>query len=51
MPQISQKSSAMPASAIRKLVPFSEAAEAAGIKVYHLNVGAPDIKSPNCSFD
>ena len=41
----------MPASAIRKLVPFSEAAEAAGIKVYHLNVGAPDIKSPSCSFD
>ena len=40
----------MPASAIRKLVPFSEAAEASGIKVYHLNVGAPDIKSPDCSF-
>lgn len=40
----------MPASAIRKLVPFSDAAAAAGIKVYHLNVGAPDIKSPDCAF-
>lgn len=48
MPDISHKSAAMPASAIRKLVPYSEAAEAAGIKVYHLNVGAPDIKSPDC---
>jgi len=41
----------MPASAIRKLVPFSDAAESAGIKVYHLNVGAPDIKSPDCAID
>ena len=41
----------MPASAIRKLVPFSEAAEASGVKVYHLNVGAPDIKSPDCAID
>lgn len=40
----------MPASAIRKLVPFSDAAEAAGITVYHLNVGAPDIKSPDCAI-
>ena len=41
----------MPASAIRKLVPFSEAAEASGVKVYHLNVGAPDIKSPDCAIN
>jgi len=41
----------MPASAIRKLVPFSEAAEEQGIKVYHLNVGAPDIKSPDCAIN
>ena len=41
----------MPASAIRKLVPFSEAAEAAGVTVYHLNVGAPDIKSPDCAIN
>ena len=43
---ISRKSSEMPASAIRKLVPLSDAAESAGVKVYHLNVGAPDIQSP-----
>lgn len=48
--QISNKAATMPASAIRKLVPFSDAAAAAGIKVYHLNVGAPDIKSPDCAF-
>ncbi len=41
----------MPASAIRKLVPFSDKAEAEGIKVYHLNVGAPDIKSPDCAVN
>ena len=41
----------MPASAIRKLVPFADAAKAEGVKVYHLNVGAPDIKSPDCAFD
>ena len=40
----------MPASAIRKLVPFADAAKSQGIKVYHLNVGAPDIKSPECSL-
>ena len=51
MPQISNKAQQIPASAIRKLVPFSEAAEASGVKVYHLNVGAPDIKSPKSAFD
>lgn len=48
---ISDKARTMPASAIRKLVPFSDAAAAQGIKVYHLNVGAPDIKSPDCAFN
>ena len=47
---ISRKSAEMPASAIRKLVPLSDAAESAGVKVYHLNVGAPDIKSPDCAI-
>lgn len=47
---ISRKSSEMPASAIRKLVPLSDAAESAGVKVYHLNVGAPDIQSPACAI-
>lgn len=47
---ISKKAASMPASAIRRLVPFSDAAEASGVKVYHLNVGAPDIKSPDCAI-
>lgn len=51
MATISRKAEAMPASAIRKLVPFADAAKAHGIKVYHLNVGAPDIKSPRCALD
>ena len=49
--KISAKTQAMPASAIRKLVPLSDAAKAQGVKVYHLNVGAPDIKSPDCAFE
>ncbi len=49
MLHVSQRAQEMPASAIRKLVPFAEAAEASGVKVYHLNVGAPDIKSPDCA--
>lgn len=51
MVSISNKSQKMPASAIRKLSPFADAAKAKGIKVYHLNVGAPDIKSPECSMN
>lgn len=51
MPQISEKSAKLPASAIRKLGPYAEKAEAAGVKVYHLNIGAPDIKSPKCALD
>lgn len=51
MLNISNKSQQMPASAIRKLVPFADAAKAEGIKVYHLNVGQPDIKSPVCALD
>lgn len=51
MIKISHKSEQMPASAIRKLVPFADAAKAEGVKVYHLNVGQPDIKSPQCALD
>lgn len=51
MASISKKSVLMPASAIRKLVPFADAAKAEGTKVFHLNVGAPDIKSPQCALD
>ena len=36
----------MPSSPIRKLVPFSDAAKQRGIKVYHLNIGQPDIETP-----
>lgn len=49
--QISKKAATMPASAIRKLVPFADEAKANGVKVYHLNVGAPDIKSPDCAMN
>jgi aspartate aminotransferase len=46
MPSISNKANAMPASPIRKLVPFSEAAKKRGVKIYHLNIGQPDIETP-----
>lgn len=46
MPKISAKGASMPASPIRKLVPYSDAAKARGIKVYHLNIGQPDIETP-----
>ena len=51
MLKVSDRAAEMPASAIRKLVPYAEAAEAEGIKVYHLNVGAPDIAAPSCAVD
>src|SRR5688500_1741682 len=43
---ISDRGKQMPASPIRKLVPFAEAARKKGIKVYHLNIGQPDIETP-----
>ena len=46
MPNISQRGSQMPASPIRKLVPYAEAAKRAGVRVYHLNIGQPDIETP-----
>jgi len=46
MPNISEKGHSMPASPIRKLVPYSEAAKKAGRTVYHLNIGQPDIETP-----
>ena len=51
MANISKTAQAMPASAIRKLVPHADAAKKQGIKVYHLNLGQPDIKSPQCALD
>lgn len=41
----------MPASPIRRLVPYSDAAKARGIKVYHLNIGQPDIETPRFALD
>lgn len=46
MPGISKKAHDMPASPIRKLVPFAEAAKKKGTTVYHLNIGQPDIETP-----
>ena len=41
----------MPASPIRKLVPYAEAAKKRGVKVYHLNIGQPDIETPQVALD
>src|SRR6186713_1281790 len=46
MLNISNRSQHMPASPIRKLVPYAEAAKKRGTKVYHLNIGEPDIETP-----
>ncbi len=46
MLSVSQRGNAMPASPIRKLVPFAETAKAKGIRIYHLNIGQPDIETP-----
>ncbi len=51
MPVLSNKSMAMPASPIRKLVPFAEAAKSRGTTVYHLNIGQPDIETPKIVRD
>ena len=51
MLEISQRGHEMPASPIRKLVPFAEAAKKKGIHVYHLNIGQPDIETPKASLD
>lgn len=51
MPTISQRGESMPASPIRKLVPFAEEAKRRGTKVYHLNIGQPDIETPKLVMD
>lgn len=48
---ISNRGQQMPASPIRKLVPFAEAAKKKGVKVYHLNIGQPDIETPKMALD
>lgn len=51
MPSISEKGKAMPASPIRKLVPYAEEAKRKGRKVYHLNIGQPDIPTPEVAME
>lgn len=51
MPRISQRAMDMPASPIRKLVPYALAAKQQGIKVYHLNIGQPDIATPEVALE
>jgi aspartate aminotransferase len=50
MPNISNRGKQMPESPIRKLAPFAEMAKKKGHKVYHLNIGQPDIKSPEAAI-
>ena len=51
MPSISNRAVAMPESPIRKLVPLADAAKRRGIKVYHLNIGQPDLATPQQGLD
>ena len=51
MPKISNKGIAMPESPIRKLAPFAETAKKSGKRIYHLNIGQPDIKSPEVALE
>jgi aminotransferase (EC 2.6.1.-) len=51
MPEISERGHRMPPSPIRKLVPYAEAAKKKGVKVFHLNIGQPDIVTPPAILD
>ena len=51
MPQISKRGQLMPSSPIRKLVPYADAAKKQGVKVYHLNIGQPDLPTPQKALD
>ncbi len=51
MPKISEKGKSMPQSPIRKLVPYAEEAIKRGKTIYHLNIGQPDIKTPQVALD
>lgn len=51
MPHISEKGIAMPSSPIRKLVPFADKAKERGVHVFHLNIGQPDIPTPQVALD
>lgn len=51
MPEISVRGLEMPESPIRKLAPLAQAAKDRGVKVYHLNIGQPDLPTPQCALD
>lgn len=51
MPKISQRAQEMPASPVRKLVPYALLAKQNGVKVYHLNIGQPDIETPETALN
>ena len=51
MPKISIRGTEMPASPIRKLAPLAYEAKNRGVKVYHLNIGQPDLPTPQCAID
>ena len=51
MPTISHRGEVMPASPIRKLVPLANKAKEKGIKVFHLNIGQPDLPTPQIGLD
>ncbi|MBA5247597.1 pyridoxal phosphate-dependent aminotransferase [Marnyiella aurantia] len=51
MPKISNRAAEMPASPVRKLVPYALQAKQKGVKVYHLNIGQPDIDTPKSAID
>ncbi|MBQ9722786.1 MAG: pyridoxal phosphate-dependent aminotransferase [Bacteroidales bacterium] len=51
MPKISQRGKEMPSSPIRRLTPLANEAKARGVKVYHLNIGQPDLPTPQKALD
>ena len=51
MPGISRRGASLPASPIRKLAPYAESAIQRGVKVYHLNIGQPDLPTPEKALD
>lgn len=51
MPHISNRGHNIPASPIRKLMPYANEAKRKGVKVYHLNIGQPDLPTPQKALD
>lgn len=51
MPEVSQRGTVMPSSPIRRLVPLANAAKVRGVKVYHLNIGQPDLATPEIGLE